>query len=406
MFQSTRDRQRAAPFLEERERYLNYLIGQGVRPHRVRSVASMLLNIVRLMELKVLRSVDAVELRRISERWLTDTVARRTRKPGPTSIESVTYIAMKWFDFLGLLHKPERPTDAVVVPFLRFLSEKRGLSKLTMQGCRCKITLFLTWCANRQLSLSSVTAQNVDEFLEFKRTAGCKPRTVAGFSYALRTFFLYTDIERLTQQGLAKIVVRPKIPRNEQASKGPKWKDVRRVLDAKVIDTPADLRGAAIFSLCAIYAIRRIEIVRFKLTDLDWDNELLTVKRAKNGRIQRLPLNFEVGEAILRWLRFGRPRCSSRSLFVTLRPPYREIDPSMLWTIIASRLKSVGVRSEHYGANCLRHACATYLLNRGSPLRDIADFLGHRGMKSVSIYAKHDIRSLRKVADLKFSGLI
>jgi site-specific recombinase XerD len=78
----------------------------------------------------------------------------------------------------------------------------------------------------------------------------------------------------------------------------------------------------------------------------------------------------------------------------------------MLWTVIASRFKRAAIQSDNYGANCLRHSCATYLLSKGSSLKEIADFLGHRGMKSVSIYAKHDVRSLRKVAALSFDGLI
>jgi integrase/recombinase XerD len=41
---------------------------------------------------------------------------------------------------------------------------------------------------------------------------------------------------------------------------------------------------------------------------------------------------------------------------------------------------------------------ATELLRKGTSLRDIADLLGHRGMESVSIYAKHDSRTLREVA--------
>jgi hypothetical protein len=38
-------------------------------------------------------------------------------------------------------------------------------------------------------------------------------------------------------------------------------------------------------------------------------------------------------------------------------------------------------------------------------LQEIADFLGHRDMHSVSIYAKHDICNLRKVAAFRLAGL-
>jgi integrase len=49
--------------------------------------------------------------------------------------------------------------------------------------------------------------------------------------------------------------------------------------------------------------------------------------------------------------------------------------------------------------------CATELLRKGSSLGEIADFLGHSNLESVSIYAKHDIRSLRKIADFRLVGV-
>jgi hypothetical protein len=171
------------------------------------------------MELKSLRPIDKTELQHVGERWLTDTAVRRTRQPGPTSIKSVNYIAMKWFDFLGILLKSERHVDIVVIPFLRFLTEKRGLSRLTIQGCRSKITLFLLCCADRDLVLCSISSQHIEDFFEFKRLSGCKASTIAGFSFTLRTFFLYAEKERLTGRNLSKTILHPRTPRVERAPK-------------------------------------------------------------------------------------------------------------------------------------------------------------------------------------------
>jgi integrase/recombinase XerD len=141
----------------------------------------------------------------------------------------------------------------------------------------------------------------------------------------------------------------------------------------------------------SIYALRRSEVVNLTLDDFDWVDETFTVRRVKRGRVQQFPIQFEVGEIIFRYLQLGRPRCSRRRLFVTLRPPFRPVIASTLWIIIGGRLN--------------RHACATRLLSKGSSLRDIADFLGHRDMKSVSIYAKFDMRSLRQVATFSLAGV-
>ncbi len=90
---------------------------------------------------------------------------------------------------------------------------------------------------------------------------------------------------------------------------------------------------------------------------------------------------------------------------MTLRPPYRPVKATTIWGVVADRMKRLQIKSTQYGGHSLRHACATELLRKGSSLRDIADFLGHTTMNSVSIYAKHDIRSLRQVAAFGLAGV-
>ena len=67
-----RVKQREAPLLKERERYLLALLNQGVSRTRVRTIACILLHVIRLMEIAELRSVDRNEIRQAAQRWLTD----------------------------------------------------------------------------------------------------------------------------------------------------------------------------------------------------------------------------------------------------------------------------------------------------------------------------------------------
>ena len=407
VFESTRLRQRGAPLLEEREQYLSHMLEQGVSRQRVRTIASMLLHIVRLMELTSVRSVDMTEIHQAGQRWLKDT-SHKLKRSGESSASSFTYTAKNWLRFLNLIDTPVAPagtTEIIVDDFLYFLNVTKGMSPQTTRTYRSRAFHFLKWALKRHDQLRMITINDVDEYLEAKRIAGCLPRTIASCCAALRMFFRYAEMRGWIESKLAPAIHSPRILRCNIAPRGPCWKDVRRALDSDFGSSPAGLRAAAIFSLCAIYAIRRIEIVRFMLNDFDWINETFTVKRAKRGRIQQFPIQYEVGEKILRYLRQGRPLCSCRNLFVTLRPPYRPVHATILWSIIAPRMKSLGIASENFGAHSLRHACATQLLKKGSSLKDIADFLGHRDMKSVSIYAKYDIRSLRQVADFSLAGV-
>jgi integrase len=160
------------------------------------------------------------------------------------------------------------------------------------------------------------------------------------------------------------------------------------------------------FLLFAIYGFRSAEVRALTLEDIDWKRESITVRRAKRGMIQQFPLQGEVGDAIVLYLQKMRPRCSCRNVFVTLHPPYRPVSGHSMSSIIGLRMKKLGVVNEEFGPHMLRHACATQLLRTGSSLKDIADFLGHRDLRSVSNYVKFDLHSLKKVAAFSLRGVL
>jgi len=157
--------------------------------------------------------------------------------------------------------------------------------------------------------------------------------------------------------------------------------------------------------LLAIYGLRSSEVTGLRLNDFDWRSETFSVRRAKRGGIQQYPIQYEVGEAIIQYLRKGRPHCLSRHVFVSTYRPHGLIRPGPMWQIVGWRMRQLRIELEHVGPHSLRHACATRLLKKGASLQEIADFLGHRNIKSIGIYARYDTRSLRKVAAFSLAGV-
>lgn len=255
------------------------------------------------------------------------------------------------------------------------------------------------------MSLSHLSLTDVDEFFEAKRVQGWRLSTLANHAQALKAFLLHAGARGWCEPRLAAGIRKPSLPKYDCVPKGPAWNDVRRLLRFDSKTTTPSLRANAIIKLCAIYALRSSEVASLRLSDIDWREDTFCVKRAKRGGHQRYPLQYEVGEAILRYLTKGRPRCPCRNVFVTLGQPYRPLTAVAIWQTVSRRFDLLEINSEHRGPHALRHACATHLLRKGTSLKDIADFLGHRDAKSIGIYAKYDTRSLRKVAAFRLTGL-
>ena len=90
---------------------------------------------------------------------------------------------------------------------------------------------------------------------------------------------------------------------------------IRKILDCCDRETAIGKRDYALLLLLARLGLRAGEVVALKLEDFDWDAGLITV-RGKGKRVAQMPLPSEVGTAIADYLSTGRPRCSSRRVFL------------------------------------------------------------------------------------------
>ncbi len=158
------------------------------------------------------------------------------------------------------------------------------------------------------------------------------------------------------------------------------------------------LRNYAILQLLARLGLRANEVATLALNDLDWDAGEIIV-RDKGGRCDRLPLPYEVGQAIANYLQDGRPSCSTRRVFVRQRAPRRGfVNGEAVGTIVRRALARAGLNPAHKGAHLLRHSLATRLLRNGASLAEIGELLRHRELNTTQIYAKVNESALRKLA--------
>ena len=236
---------------------------------------------------------------------------------------------------------------------------------------------------------------------------GCCRHTIQAQAYVVRTFLAYAEEKGLCQKGLAKSIKMARVYKHDAPPSGPTWDDVKRLLESTEGNHPTDIRDRAIVMLLTVYGLRCGEVKKLRLEDLDWENEVLYVRREKNVKSQKFPLSQTVGDTILNYLQNARPNnCHCQEIFITRRAPYRPLSSAAFFQIVSKRLKPLGIDLKHYGPHSLRHACATRLINEGISLKEISDHLGHQSLESTRIYAKIDLTNLRKVADFEIGDLI
>jgi integrase/recombinase XerD len=159
--------------------------------------------------------------------------------------------------------------------------------------------------------------------------------------------------------------------------------------------------------LLSTYGLRAGEVVRLRLDDIDWRADRLRVRQSKSGSESFLPLLPLVGEALLNYLRRGRPQTEIREVFLRARAPHGAVPwGGSLHTIIQRRLKQAGIQVKgRHGAHAFRFARAGSLLRADVPLKSIGDLLGHRSAESTEIYLRLATEDLRAISiDLPGKG--
>ena len=403
------NRHRDAPLLEERLAFLKYLQERGTSRAALRNVSGQMLHVIHLLKLETLRDVSVEEVKEAARRWGEQQRANAKARTYVRTQSYFEYVAKKWLHFAGRLKSPPRPrpwfTDHLE-DFARWMTEEQGLAPLSVRSHRWKASRFLTWFAERHLSLARVRLQDVDEFLILQGSTRWNRTSVTVAAQALRSFFRHAERRGWCRAGIAEGIAGPRRYVHEGLPEGPTWTEVQRLLEGIQGKSASSLRARAILLLFAIYGLRSGEVSRLLLSDFDWPAETFAVKHSKRGGTQRYPLQHEVGEAILDYITEARPRTDCRHLFVTLHMPHRRVETSSLWGLTSRRFKAAGILCRRSGPHSLRHACATHLLQEGLSLKEIGDLLGHRSAMSTGIYAKVDITMLRRVADFDLGGLL
>jgi integrase/recombinase XerD len=403
------NRHRDAPMLNEREVFLRHLQQQGTSRVALRNLSGELIHVVRLLQMEKLRDISQEEIHRAAQRWARQQRSNPKAHSCGNSASFFIYAAKKWLCFHGRLKPSSAPRTRFadqLGDFALYMTEEQGLSPQSVRSHCWKTSKFLSWVGERHRLLARVSVEDVDKFLAMKGAAGWNRKSVSVAAQALRAFFRYAETRGWCAAGFAKGIQAPRIYQYEDLPEGPTEKEVRQLVQSVKGSGQAAQRTRAILMLFAVYGLRSGEVSRLQLRDFDWRQEVFVVNHSKGGGSQCYPLQREVGDAILHYLKEARPRCACRHLFVTLHPPYRSVGTSTLWLITSRRIKAAGLRFRHTGPHSLRHACATRLLLQGASFKEIGDVLGHRSLESVGIYAKVDLNALRAVANVNLGGLL
>ncbi len=228
-------------------------------------------------------------------------------------------------------------------------------------------------------TLAALTTETVQRTLA-ERRAWVKPITAHRTYRTLRTFFRWCmRTGRLAADPMATMTMRT--PRTLPCP--PDHEDVRRLL-AACPNTPEGRRNRALIALAADSALRKEELRRLRIGDLDFATRQISVHAGK-GQRDGVAFFGEATASLLRaWLAV-HPDCRP-AVFVFVTCTAVPLRP---WAIvrILHRLSRRAGLPRKIGPHALRHYAATALLRRTGDLELVRRVLRHTTLAMALRYA-------------------
>jgi integrase/recombinase XerD len=282
-------------------------------------------------------------------------------------------------------------SEAVIAAYCRYERVERGLAELTVSKAAYTVRQFLAWRSETgRPPIEDLEPIELEEFV-LHEAGRLKRGTMRSTVALLRTFVRFLFATGVTARDLSFSV-----PQVASA----RFDGLPKALDASVVDAllgccdrqrPVGRRDFAILTLMARLGLRAVEVAGMQLEDLDWRGGEILV-RGKGRRWDRLPLPFDVGEALVDYLRFGRPVSSSRTVFLAARGLPVAVSRHAVVLVTQTACQRLGIPT--VGGHSLRHTAATNLLRHGASLREVGELLRQHDATTTGIYAKVDRNGL------------
>jgi integrase/recombinase XerD len=172
--------------------------------------------------------------------------------------------------------------------------------------------------------------------------------------------------------------------------------DVERVL--KVPDTTSlfGLRDRAILEVFYSTGIRRNELCKLELTDVDFNRGILRVGQGKGKRDRYVPIGDRALLWLERYLTKSRPSlggsADASALFLGKRG--QRVHPGRLASHVHGLIDRARL-GKSGSCHMFRHAFATILLENGCDLRHIQAMLGHAKLETTALYTHLNMHDLK-----------
>jgi len=301
-----------------------------------------------------------------------------------------------------------RPKNAEYMQLLCAHEQKlkaEGMAKSTISSAIHVGSDFLIYLeASGKHEIQDIDLCDVTGYFAQDKYAGRKSGGVKANAYKLKSFLAFLEETGIVSQKKLSMAV-PKVFAKQVS--------IVTVLSDKAV---SELRSGAVkpegdvgfrnhttMLLALRLGIRRSDIFKLRLADIDWANDSMSFVQQKTGVPVTLPLLPDVGNALMEYILKYRPTSSSDFVFLRNNAPHQALAAD---SEIAKNYLSVFESEDcpQKGFHILRRTFSTKMLQNNIPRSVISSAAGQLDPNSIDVYLSADEKNMRKCA-LSLKGI-
>jgi integrase/recombinase XerD len=284
-----------------------------------------------------------------------------------------------------------------VQAFRHYIQSERGLANNTLLAYGRDLDRFAQWVAGGGLdAYLTPSLRDFSHYLEFLRSEGLAPPSIARHLVALKMFYRFLRLEERASDSTVELLSSPAL-----------WERIPQVLSpegvTKLLAEPRSqdrfyLRDRAILEALYATGCRASEVVGLKMPDLYLDSAFCKCQ-GKGGKQRIVPLGRVAVNALHAYLEQFRPtlvQAAPDAPWVFVSRGGKGLNREMLWILVKKYVRRAGLNAK-VSPHTLRHSFATHLLSGGADLRTVQELLGHASIRTTQRYTHVDRDRLRAI---------
>lgn len=289
-------------------------------------------------------------------------------------------------------------TGVLMQEFLNHATDNLKRNSATLCGYRIALYKFLCYIETTGAEINSISIDFIQAFLNIN----CTTISVRhSYNNTLRKFLRYLYDAHHTKKDLSVYVLPDNYNRHSSIPTTYSEEEIKKIIEAPDRSSAIGKRDYLTLLLAGEYGWRSSDITHFCLNQIDWDNNVIRFEQQKTGTPIEFPLLSSVGNAIIDYLRHGRPKsdCPEVILSAESSKKSRPIKATTIHSVVTRYIKKANItgwKTKKHGAHSLRHSLASNMLKRNTSLPVISTVLGHQNTETTKIYLKVDTENLKK----------